>query len=458
MSNLEVSQIAAVRKHCMTFTASLRKLGQDVETVEMHTLNWSDLNALEKEARHAARLLTEKIGDKTEEARAAEIERAFDALTVLAGDAASEKDLRTARGDRSPRNGVDKSKRPTFEPRSVSAVDGGDDFEPEAEWSLAPQQRMRAYAQARSNDAYEGLSAGRLLRAMVTGATTDAERRALAEGSDSAGGYTVPKTLSAQLIDNLRAASVCVRAGAQTVPLDSNKHSIAKVVADAVPAWRAENAALNESAPTFGQILFEPKSLAVLVKVSRELLDDSLNVGTALPAVLTAALAQELDRVALIGSGTAPEPRGITNTSGIGTTAHNAALASYGPLLAGRTGLLTANVGEPTAVIMHPRDEGKLSGLVDTTGQPLALPPRLVGLPMLTTTQIATDGGAGDNESKIIVGDFRKLLIGMRQEIRIEILKERYADNHQVAFVAHLRADIAVQHAAAFHVITGVQG
>lgn len=456
--NLEISQIAAVRKHAMTFTASLRKAGQDVESLEMHTLDWQALNQVEKDARHAARALADKIGDMTDESRAAEIERAFDGLTAIAAEAADEKDLRTAKGDRSPRNGIDYSKRPTFEPRSVSAVDGGDDFEPEAEWSLAPQQRMRAYAQTRSNDAYEGLSAGRLLRAMVTGATTDAERRALAEGSDSAGGYTVPKTLSAQLIDNLRAASVCVRAGAQTVPLDSNKHSIAKVVADAVPAWRAENAALNESAPTFGQILFEPKSLAVLVKVSRELLDDSLNVGTALPAVLTAALAKELDRVALIGSGTAPEPRGITNTSGIGTTALGAALTSYAPLLVARTGLLTANVGEPTAVIMHPRDEGTLSGLTDTTDQPLALPPRLVGLPMLTTTQIPTDGGAGDDESKIIVGDFRKLLIGMREEIRVEILRERYADNHQVAFIAHMRADIAVQHAAAFHVVTGVQG
>lgn len=458
MSNLEVSQIAAVRKHCMPFAASLRKLGQDVESLEMHTLNWSDLNAIEKEARHAARMLADKIGDKTEESRAAEIERAFDALTVLAADAAEEKDLRTAKGDRSPRNSIDTSKRPTFERTSSMAADFGDATEAEAEWSLAPQQRMRAYAQARSNDAYQGLTAGRLLRAMVTGATTDAERRALAEGSDSAGGYTVPKTLSAELIDNLRAASVCVRAGAQTVPLDSNKHSIAKVVADAVPAWRAENAALNESAPTFGQILFDARSLAVMVKVSRELLDDSLNVGTALPAVLTAALAKELDRVALIGSGTAPEPRGITNTSGIGTTALGAALTSYAPLLAARTGLLTSNVGEPTAVILHPRDEGTLSGLTDTTDQPLALPPRLVGLPMLTTTQIPTDGGAGDDESKIIVGDFRKLLIGMREDIRIEILRERYADNHQVAFIAHMRADIAVQHAAAFHVITGVQG
>lgn len=456
--NLEISQIAAVRKHAMTFTSSLRKSGQDVEALEMHKLDWATLNQVEKDARHSARMLADKIGDRTEEARAAEIERAFDGLTAIAVEAASEKDLRTARGDRGPRDAIDLSKRPRFEPRSVPAVDGGDDFETDAEWFLAPEQRMRTYAQARSNDAYEGLSAGRMLRAMVTGATTDAERRALAEGSDSAGGYTVPKTLSAELIDNLRAASVCVRAGAQTVPLDSNKHSIAKVVADAVPAWRAENAALNESAPTFGQILFEPKSLAVLVKVSRELLDDSLNVGTALPAVLTAALAQELDRVALIGSGTAPEPRGITNTSGIGTTALGAALTSYAPLLAARTGLLTANVGEPTAVIMHPRDEGTLSGLTDTTDQPLALPPRLVGLPMLTTTQIPTDGGAGDDESKIIVGDFRKLLIGMREEIRVEILRERYADNHQVAFIAHMRADIAVQHAAAFHVITGVQG
>jgi hypothetical protein len=37
------------------------------------------------------------------------------------------------------------------------------------------------------------------------------------------------------------------------------------------------------------------------------------------------------------------------------------------------------------------------------------------------------------------------------------VLRERYADSNQYGLVAHMRFDIAVQHAAAFHSITGVQ-
>ena len=74
---------------------------------------------------------------------------------------------------------------------------------------------------------------------------------ALSEGTDSAGGYTVPTVLSAQLIDMLRADSVVMAAGAQSVPMARDNLSFAKVASDPVPAFRAEAAAIAESDPTF---------------------------------------------------------------------------------------------------------------------------------------------------------------------------------------------------------------
>lgn len=41
--------------------------------------------------------------------------------------------------------------------------------------------------------------------------------------------------------------------------------------------------------------------------------------------------------------------------------------------------------------------------------------------------------------------------------IRVDVLRERFADSHQYGLVAHMRFDVAVQHAQAFHTITGVQ-
>ena len=283
---------------------------------------------------------------------------------------------------------------------------------------------------------------------MAVGAKSDLERHALSEGTDSAGGFTVPTILSSQLIDALRAASVVQRAGAQTVPLTSDNLSIAKVASDPTPVFRNEAAAVAESDPTFTTVTFTPRSLMVLVKCSRELLDDSLNIGSALPNIITAAMAAEMDRVALEGTGVAPQPTGLRLQSGIDDTALNAALTSYAPFITAQTGILTGNGGPVNAIIMHPRDAGTLAGLTDTTNQPLNVPPAISGIPMLTTSSIQVDAGSGNDESNIYVGNFSNLMIGMRNNIRIEVLRERFAETHHYAFVAHMRFDEAIAHAA----------
>lgn len=415
-------------------------------------MSLKQLQAQHREKVQQARALMAKIEDTTPAKEARAIEREFDA-TLAEADALRDQieDMRAAQTEQGD------SRRPLGEDASASATFGGTDPE-EASFALRSDQRMTAWAEARKPSEYRELSLGRYLRSMVTGATTDLEKRALAEGSDSAGGYTTPTILSARLIDLLRAETVVNRAGAQIIPLTSDHHNIAAVASDPTPQWRDENASVNESEPSFRNVPFQPKSLAVLTRVSFELMQDSLNLEEQLPRIMAAALALELDRVALMGSGTAPEPRGIANTAGIGSTSHDAALTTYAPFVAARTGILTANAGPVSAFVAHPRDEGALTGLVDSDGQPLNAPRAVSEIPMLTTTAIPVDGGAGDNESNIFAGNFAHLLIGMRSEIRIEVLRERFADAMQYGLLAHMRADVAVQHAGAFHVITGVQG
>jgi HK97 family phage major capsid protein len=301
------------------------------------------------------------------------------------------------------------------------------------------------------------MGAGQFLRAMVVQDKTELERRALSEASDSAGGYTVPDVLSATLIDKARAASVVMQAGAQTVPLTSDKNTIAKVLTDPVPAWRAEAGSLANNDGTFGAIVLTPQSLAISVDISAELMADSLNLATALPDILAAAMAVELDRVALIGTGTAPQPRGVANTTGIGTFAQDALIANYANLSKARTGILTANRGPVTGYIMHPRDEGSFVDLADSTGQPLMGPKAVSDIPMFTTTSLPIDGGAANDESTIIAGNFARLLVGIRSGIQVELFKgPKYISNLQYTMVAHMRADIAVEDPAAFYTITGV--
>jgi HK97 family phage major capsid protein len=433
---------------------------KSVLEIKPHELGWADLAGTKKNTVKTCRSLLDQVGDETPSERAVQIETAFDLLNDLAKNLELEMDYRDQIGDRAER--MDPDAGDTTEHSSHLDADGltwvsGDTPTPDG-FALRANEPMRAFAKPKPPSDMRGLGIGNLCRAMVSGPQNDAEKRALAEGSDATGGFNVPTVTSNQLIDALRANLVVNAAGARIIPLSTDSTTIAKIASDPVAAFRAEAGAIAESDPTFSAITFTARSLAVMVKASRELLADSLNINEAMQGVLSKALAAKVDQVALEGSGVAPEPTGLRLQSGIGHTTLGAALTGYAPFVAARTGILSANGGPISAIVLHPRDEGTLAGLLDSTNQPLNPPPAIAGIPMLTTSAIQIDAGSSNNESNAYVGNFQNLLIGLRNDIRIEVLRERFATTHEYAFIAHCRFDIAISHAASFHKISGIQG
>ena len=314
---------------------------------------------------------------------------------------------------------------------------------------------------ARDDDRHGGINFGDIVRGMAGGKSSPDVRNALSEGTDSQGGFTVPAILLPQLIDRMRAQQTVIKAGARTVMLDSMKTTIARLDTDPTAAWRNENAAVANSDAVFSAVVLQPRSLAVIVQLSMELLEDSINLNEAMQRAFSGSFAVELDRVALYGSGTAPEPRGIFNTSGIGSVsmgANGAALTNYDPFIDAWQALADANSPEPTAAIMAPRTSAKIAKLKDTQNQPLRKPSLLEVLPMYSTTStpVTQVQGSSSVASSIIVGDFTQLLFGIRTDLRIQLLRELYAATGQYAFLCHLRADVAVEHPQAFTKIIGV--
>lgn len=305
---------------------------------------------------------------------------------------------------------------------------------------------------------------GGLMRAMVCGPRNEAERRALAEGTDSAGGHTVPTPLAQEFIDLLRANSVVVQSGALTVPMTSETLKIAKLTKDPTFAWRAENAAITDNDVTFGAVTFRALSCVALVKASRELLEDSINVEAALTNAFAEAGALEMDRVALIGNSASSEPTGIINVPGINLVdmgTDGAAFTNWDDWLDAVYELELDNVPRPYASVLHPRtarDLRKLKTGLSGDNTPLVMPEALRDVAMRTTTALPineTQGTATD-ASSVIVGNFSELMIGMRSELRVEVLRERFSDNFQYGFLAHMRLDVQVRHAESFCRIQGV--
>ena len=314
---------------------------------------------------------------------------------------------------------------------------------------------------ARGDGRLGGLNFGDIVRGMATGKATPEVRNSLSEGTDSQGGYTVPAILLPGLIDKMRAQQTVVRAGARTVMLDSMKTTIARLDTDPTAAWRNENAAVANSDAVFSAVVLQPRSLAVIVQLSMELLEDSINLNEAMQRAFSGSFAVELDRVALYGSGTAPEPRGIANTSNIGSISlgtNGAALTNFDSFIDAWQALADANSPEPTAAIMAPRTSAKIAKLKDTQNQPMRKPPLIEALPMYSTTStpITQTQGTSNIASSIIVGDYSQLLFGIRTDLRIQLLRELYAATGQYAFLCHLRADVAVEHPQAFCKIIGV--
>lgn len=309
---------------------------------------------------------------------------------------------------------------------------------------------------------YDGLTFGSFMRAAVLGPRNDVERRALAEGTDSAG-YTVSPALLPDFIDKLRAKSTVFRAGARTVTLDTGKATtIVRLASDVTAAWRSENAAISPADVTFEAVTFTPRSLAGATLVSRELLEDSANVQQMLENSFAQAFAAEIDRVALIGSGVAPEPKGIKNITNVQTYAmgtNGAQLTDYAPIVQAYKLIDDANAPEPSACIMHTRNMASLSLAKDTTNQPLQRPFRIANLPFLQTSKLPTNeaqGTSGTVCNSMFVGDFTQLMIAFRTQLRVEILKERYAENLQYGFLGYLRADLNVTHPEAFVRVLGI--
>lgn len=316
-------------------------------------------------------------------------------------------------------------------------------------------------------DEASGFSLGRLVQRMAGHSIggDDLEQRALAAGADATGGVLVPESLASFVIDRIRPQARVLEAGAQVVPMDSDELSIPRLASGVQGGWRSENALVAVADMAFERVKLTAKTLAVLVKLPMEMWADVRPEGAlAIENELTQALALELDRVALRGSGVAPEPRGVRNQAGVELQSlgvNGLVVANFDPLVRAVGGVMRDSF-TPNAAIYSPRMWEVLSLLKDTTNQPLQRPNLPEGFRELVSAQIPDNivQGTSADTSEVYVGAWGNLLIGVRPTIgvRIKALDQTFAGNMQVGLLAWLRADVALAHPEAFAVVTGARG
>jgi HK97 family phage major capsid protein len=322
----------------------------------------------------------------------------------------------------------------------------------------------RHYAKKSGDEDLQGLTFGDFVRGAANLNTSAVARKALSIGTDTTGGYAVPSMLMPDILAALVPQSALLSAGAGIIPMDEGAKTYTTAAVNAIPtaAWRLENGAVAESDPTFRAVVAAPKSLSFFFKLSRELLADAPNLENALRFAMAQSFSKALDSAGLRGSGTDPTPRGLLNVAGIQTVANGAngtALASYANFFSAAQAVLQVDGPMPTAAIMSPRSRVKLGSLLDTTNQPLNVPPMLQQMLQLSTSQVPNNLTVGSSTdcSEIYVGDFSLVSFIMRESVSIQPLSELFAGNGQIAFVGHVRADVAAWYPQAIALITGVR-
>lgn len=302
------------------------------------------------------------------------------------------------------------------------------------------------------------------MRAVAGMNSSGAAQRTLQVGINTAGGYSVPNILMPGILEAMVPVSSLLQAGAGVVPLDGPGKTFSFAAVDFLPVayWRNENGQVQESEPSFRKIDLTPRSLSFTVPVSRELLQDGVNMEDALRITIAQAFAKEMDRAGLVGAGVAPEILGLAGTPGVQEVtngANGATLSGYANIFSGVQKILEESFPMPTAAIMAPRSLVRLGALVDSTGQPLQVPQMLQPIKMIHSASVPTNLTVGTSTdcSNIFIGDFTKFIFGMREQVSIELMRESRAAFGQVEFMCHARLDVAVLYPKAFTVVKGVR-
>lgn len=313
---------------------------------------------------------------------------------------------------------------------------------------LSKNDSFEQYQRSRGMQS-EGLSFDRLVRGMARGnwRGSDRERRAISGLTDAAGGVLLDDEVSAKIIDLSRAASVTMQAGAQTIPMDNSKLIVPRLLTDMKPEWLKQLAESQDAAPTFDALELEAKTVRVYAEISEELLEDADVAEGFISSIAAAAIAQEIDRVALAGSGADEEPLGLMSQEGV-TIAPATGVAKWGDLVRSQAALRSRNF-EPTAALLAPQSEADMSLAVASEGGQFIQPPASIeSLPRVVSAAVPTGLGAGDDSALFAVGDWSKLIIGMRSQIRIQTtpLPKKYG----VGLVVAARVDVGIERAGAF--------
>ncbi len=265
-------------------------------------------------------------------------------------------------------------------------------------------------------------------------------------GEDEHGGYLVPDEYQRTLIEALQEQNI-FRQLAHVISTSSGDRKIPVAVSKGTAAWIDENAAYPESDDTFGQISISAYKLATMIKVSDELLHDSVfDVPSYIAREFARRIGAAEEEAFFIGDGVG-KPTGILSATGgaeIGVTAASATAITFDEVM-DLYYSLRSPYRKSAVFIMNDSTVKALRKLKNGNGdyiwQPsvtAGTPDTILNRPVYTSSFVPTLEGSA---KPILFGDLHYYWIADREGRRFQRLNELYAPNGQVGFLSSERVD-----------------
>ena len=258
----------------------------------------------------------------------------------------------------------------------------------------------------------------------------------LQEGVDADGGYLVPDEYDRRLIDVLEEENIM--RGLATKINTSGEHKINLAASTPAAAWIDEGEAITFGDATFDQKIMDAHKLHVAIKVTEELLyDNAVNLENY--TKFGKALANAEEDAFLNGDGSG-RPTGLFHpTKGAEVAATNTAALKSDDIL-DLVYALKRPYRKTSSFIMNDRVLAEIRKLKDGQGNYLWVPSYTVGEPdKICGYQVRTSAFAP--EDKIAFGDYQYYNIGDRGSRSMTVLRELFAGNGMIGYVAKERVD-----------------
>ena len=260
----------------------------------------------------------------------------------------------------------------------------------------------------------------------------------LQEGVDADGGYLVPEEYDHRLIDTLSEENIMRRLA--TTITTSGEHKINIAATKPAASWIEEGGALTFGDATFSQILLDAHKLHVAIKVTEELLyDNAFNLEGYILDQFGKALANAEEDAFLNGDGTG-KPLGLFAATGGGTVAGTLTAAIKSDDMLDLVYALKRPYRKTASFIMNDKTLASLRKLKDNNGAYIWQPSYQAGEPD-RVPGYAVHTSAYAPEDAIAFGDYKYYNIGDRGTRSFAELRELFAGNGMIGYVAKERVD-----------------